>query len=210
MKTKTESFLQKGEIVSYTSGTKEAAEKGKPAHNLKKVALKLGIVTLAFSMALTGCSKSEAENNQQQTTQNQQISKEQAIEAARQEFLTDDKGVGFNDRDKEYLNRLFDYLVYTQEIRDLQQADKKVPKELKEKQTEALEGISLYIKNGDVIDVRFKILDEEGSYNAERFAKELRDMLIERLLSDSFRTKTIASQNTVKSIQQEAKEKVRE
>ena len=156
-------------------------------------------IILIVLFSLTGCGKSGR-------SEEEQIAYDAAVAEARSEYLlnaeaefnklSEENGLSFslNDRDKKYLNSLFDYLLYTHEIRELQLNDgrKKEIEALQEKQTEAMKGISLYIKINEIASIRFEILDEKGAFDEGLFEERLTTMLVRRLLIDSFRVGTDA------------------
>lgn len=200
MKTKTESFLQKGEIVSYTSGTKEAAEKGKPAHNLKKVALKLGIVTLAFSMALTGCSKSEAGNNQQQTTQNQvhQITKE--------EFTA-----GYTKSiDIFYLEALYDVLQTSKEMKEYVDKGEKVPTKLSLQLLEQTDICHDVIPPKEWNQLKEEYYDAQTGYDYDAFGEAAKKLMIQKMYEKDEDVKVVSSSSYSNKMIQETKQNIRQ
>ncbi len=207
---KFKTFFNKGEIVDYTSGTKEAVEKGTPAYNLKKIAMKVGIVTLACSMALTGCTKSNAsdQNTSSEITQSPS-EKEQAIEAGREAFLNDDRGLGLTDMDIYYLNCAYNYIVYSQEIYDLKAAKKTVPDELTNKQTAAVKGFSIYVNYSELMDLRTDAV-HDGKFHIDELSQNLRSLLLDRLYEKNADRKVLTTQNSTEALQNTNEEKVRD
>ena len=147
---------------------------------------------LLMLLTVSGCSKNER-------SEEEQIAYESAVTEARNEYLyksmsevySKAKEYGISatyideERETEFFNSLFDYLLSTHEIRELQLNDgsKREIEALKEKQTEALNGISFYVKRTDIIDIRFQILEEKGTFDESLFVERVTQLLIESIIS---------------------------